>query len=195
MDDFLTCRIPVKGRYLGYDCPKDNIRITRSSYYLLKRIGIPIETYNPYKVEKPKQETKQTDDKTSEVVVIDEFDVNGQIVDNACIEGKVSDENNFNIEDLSEYVISDEDLELDAILKETEETEVSTFESVNVQNTQTVDAQKVWTIEELDKITRSEMTTILCMRGHTGGKDPYAVKQKDKKNHIIQKILDTNPIE
>lgn len=135
MNEYVYCRILAKGKYLGYDCPKDNIRFTYSTYKILKAAGVPIEIYDPVKEQQlAKQRIKETQEKYKEKqeeynvlpdIIYDEeqiedsidIDIIDEDIDNTelqiDIDGDIIDEDMDNIElQIDETEFDDDDYKL-----------------------------------------------------------------------------------
>lgn len=225
MNEYVNCRIRQKGRYMGYECPRDNIRITYSTYKILRAAGVPIEMYDP---EKEKQTQEKIDvvkeqAKNMNIKIVDESNEletsDDEILSNETDElgtidieefeslddntNNLSEEDYQKIADLENKIDEglanlfddlcepDEvDLLIDDILKEYNEDNNldDSYDDLTINNSQTY---KSYNLDELEDLSRAELTDILRERGHVGGRDPYAVKQKDKRSDMIRKILAT----
>lgn len=228
MNEYVNCRIRQKGRYMGYECPRDNIRITYSTYKILRAAGVPIEIYDPVKEKQTQEKINAVKEQATNmnIKVVDESKEletsNDEILSNETdklgtidIEELESlDDNDDNSNNLSEedyQKIADlenkideglanlfddlcepdeVDLLIDDILKEYEEDNdlEDSHDDLTVNDNQTY---KSYRLDELEDLSRAELTDILRERGHVGGRDPYAVKQKDKRSDMIRKILAT----
>jgi hypothetical protein len=211
---------------MGYECPRDNIRITYSTYKILRAAGVPIEIYDPEKDKQSQEkitviteESKNTNnkiiDEQPESETIDDvelYDDNHELgtieieeyetLDSDSTEN-LSEEDYQRIAELENQIdeglenLFDElcepdelDLLIDDILQEHKEDNLSDDldENFIISDEQNY---KSYTLDELENLSRAELTDILRERGHVGGRDPYAVKQKDKRSDMIRKILAT----
>jgi hypothetical protein len=211
---------------MGYECPRDNIRITYSTYKILRAAGVPIEIYDPEKDKQSQEkitviteESKNTNnkiiDEQPESETIDDvelYDDNHELETIEIEEYETLDSDNTEnlseedyqriaelenqidegLENLFDELCEPDELDLliDDILQEHKEDNLSDDldENFIISDEQNY---KSYTLDELENLSRAELTDILRERGHVGGRDPYAVKQKDKRSDMIRKILAT----
>lgn len=196
--EYVYCRINDVGYFLGRKCPCDNIRITKEVYSILRASGLNIEIYDPVEDAKKQaallEETK-TKDKVLEVNPVT-LESNVQIDTEMVVESEpiievVTEETNT-VEEVTEK--SDFIKQLEEEITESKDdldNELDNLvENYNPESEETHE-EDIYTQEELEEMTRANLQNILVARGHTGGRDPLAVKQKDHRSDIIRKILET----
>ena len=198
MNEQVYCRITSKGNYLGYNCPVEGLSITYSTYKLLKTMGLQIEIYDPVKEAKEKEAKKNK-----------EQEAKMQQTRNNLLEKAIKQEEQKHIMPDADYIDQDMqdsieylrqnkenevdpmDDEVDKILNDQLQVETaSQFEEVPYVEEKVL-RDKFYTTEELQKKKYNELIAILVVRGHIGGRDKMAPRQKDKKEDLIKKILDT----
>lgn len=211
-NDYVTCRITGSGVYMGIRGPRENLVISRNTYMMLKRVGAPIEIYDPkkqtpkpeVKKEEPKQvaePVKETEIKIEEEPKIVKEETQEEVVDVESTETEeyvdvVDYEPTFELDD-------DIDDEIEMILAQpvSDEEAFSPYEEVVsekpvVEEGPMTEGDKtyphtVYTDSMLDSLTKEEMKEILTRRGHTEMRDPFRGKQVDTRADLYAKIKNT----
>lgn len=196
--DYVYCRINDTGFFLGRNCPCDNIRITQEVYSILRASGLNIEIYDPAEEAKKQailleeEKAKKEELESKPVTLEDNFQVDAEMqvepepITEAVVEEskpaeEVTEKSDFIKQLENEIAESKDDLdnELDSLVKDYD------------PEAEDAPEEKIYTQEELEEMTRAELQNILVARGHSGGRDPLSVKQKDRRSDIIRKILES----
>ncbi len=195
--EYVYCRINDTGYFLGRKCPCDNIRITREVYSILRASGLNVEIYDPVEeakkqailLEEAKAKNEVLEDKPvaleASFQVDAEMSVEPEPITEAATEKvesveEVTEKSEFikQLEDEIAESKDDLDNELDSLVEDYD------------PEVKEISEAKKYTHEELEEMTRAELQNILITRGHTGGRDPLSVKQKDRRSDIIRKIIE-----
>lgn len=196
--EYVYCRINDTGYFLGRKCPCDNIRITQEVYSILRASGLNVEIYDPVEEAKKQamllEETKAKNEVLEDKPVTLEasFQVDTEmavepesITEAATEEAEVVDE----VTEKSEFIKQLEDEIAES--KDDLDNELDSLVEDYDPEVKEISEAKKYTQEELEEMTRAELQNILISRGHSGGRDPLSVKQKDRRSDIIRKILET----
>lgn len=196
--EYVYCRINDTGYFLGRKCPCDNIRITQEVYSILRASGLNIEIYDPAEeakkqailLEEAKAKNKELESKpvTLEAsfqvdteMAVEPEPITEAVTEEAKSVEEVTEKSDFikQLEDEIAESKDDLDNELDSLVEDYD------------PEVKEVPEEKIYSQEELEEMTRAELQNILITRGHSGGRDPLSVKQKDRRSDIIKKILET----